>query len=63
MADEASEGSEFLSALTASLESFIHETLKDEQVECIRRIACKGRWFGRATDGIRQERHLPVNSE
>ena len=37
------EGSEFLSALTASLESFIHKTLKDEQVECIRRIVCKGR--------------------
>ena len=30
-------------ALTASLESFIHKTLKDEQVECIHRIACKGR--------------------
>ena len=42
-ADEASEESEFLSALNASLESFIHKTLKDEQIECIRRILCHGR--------------------
>ena len=33
--DEASEESEFLSALNASLAHFVHKTLKDEQVECI----------------------------
>ena len=32
---------EFLRALHASLESFVHKTLKDEQTECIRRIVCK----------------------
>ena len=44
--DEASEDSEFLSALNGSLESFVHKTLKDlkdEQIECIHRIACHGR--------------------
>ena len=41
--DEASEESEFLSALNASLQSFVHKTLKDEQIECIHRIACHGR--------------------
>ena len=38
-----SEESEFLSALNASLQSFVHKTLKDEQIECIHRIACHGR--------------------
>ena len=38
--DEASEESEFLSALNASLQSFVH---KDEKIECIHRIACHGR--------------------
>ena len=32
-----------MSALNASLESFVHKTLKDEQKECIRRIVCHGR--------------------
>ena len=32
-----------MSALIASLESFVHKTLKDEQIECIRRIVCHGR--------------------
>ena len=41
--DEASEESEFLSALNASLQSFVHKTLKDEQIECIYRIAFHGR--------------------
>ena len=41
--DEVSEDSEFLSALNASLQSFVHKTLKDEQIECIHRIACHGR--------------------
>ena len=41
--DEAREGSEFLSALNASLQSFVHKTLKDEQIECIHGIACNGR--------------------
>ena len=41
--DEASEESEFLSALTASLESFVHKALKDEQMECIHRFKCNGR--------------------
>ena len=37
--DEASEDSEFLSALNTSLQSFLHKTFKDEQKECIHRIA------------------------
>ena len=41
--DEASEESEFLSALNASLQSFVHKTLKGEQIECIHKIACHGR--------------------
>ena len=41
--DDASEESEFLSALNASLESFVHKALKDEQIECIHRIVCHGR--------------------
>ena len=41
--DEASEDREFLSALNASLQGFVHKTLKDEQVEYIHRIACHGR--------------------
>ena len=45
--DKASEESEFLSALNASLAHFVHKTLKDEQVECIRRIVCHERCFGR----------------
>ena len=44
--DEASEESEFLSALNASLHCFVHKTLKDEQIECIHRIACHERCFG-----------------
>ena len=32
-----------LSALTASPESFVHNALKDEQIECIQRIVCHGR--------------------
>ena len=39
----ASEESEFLSALNASLESFVQKALKDEQIECIHRIVCHGR--------------------
>ena len=41
--DDASEESEFLSALIASSESFVHKALKDEQTECIHRIVCHGR--------------------
>ena len=41
--DEASEESEFLSALNASPESFVYKALKDEQIECIHRIVCHGR--------------------
>ena len=59
--DEASEESEFLSVLNASLQSFVHKTLKDEQIECIHRIACHERdVFGGATDGIRQERFICI---
>ena len=29
--------------VNAPLESFVHEALKDEQIECIRRIVCHGR--------------------
>ena len=43
MSDDASEKSEFLSALNASLESFVQKALKDEQIECIHRIVCHGR--------------------
>ena len=43
--DEASEESEFLSALNASLAHFVHKALKDEQLECIRRILCHGSDF------------------
>ena len=41
--DKVSEESGFLSALNASLQSFVHKTLKDEQIECNHRIACHGR--------------------
>ena len=41
--DDANEESELLSALNASLESFVLKTLKDEQIECIRRFGCHGR--------------------
>ena len=41
--DDASEEGEFLSALNASPESFVHKALKDEQIECIHRIVCHGR--------------------
>ena len=41
--DDASEESEFLSALNASLERFVQKALKDEQIECIHRIVCHGR--------------------
>ena len=43
MSGEASEKSEFLSALNASLQSFVHKSLKDKQIECIHRIACHER--------------------
>ena len=43
MSDEAGKESEFLSALNASLQSFVHKTLKDKQIECIYRIAFHGR--------------------
>ena len=41
--DDPSEVSEFLSALNASPESFVHKALKDKQIECIRRIVCHRR--------------------
>ena len=41
--DDASKKSEFLSALNASLESFVQKALKDEQIECIHRIVYHGR--------------------
>ena len=41
--DEASEESDFLSALNASLAHFVHKNLKAEQVECIRRIVGHGK--------------------
>ena len=60
--DDATEESEFLSALNASPESFVHKALKVEQIECIHRIVCHGRkCFGHATDGIRQERFISIN--
>ena len=33
----------FSALLNASLQSFVHKTLKDEQIVCIHRIACHGR--------------------
>ena len=41
--DDVREESEFLSALIASSESFVHKALKDEPTECIHRIVCHGR--------------------
>ena len=41
--DDASKESEFLSALNASPENFVHKALKDEQIECNQRIVCHGR--------------------
>ena len=38
--DEVREESEFLSALNASLQNFVHKTLKDEKIECIFRMGC-----------------------
>ena len=64
--DDASEESEFLSALNASLESFVHKALKDEQRECIHRIVCHGRDVlavlrtGLGKSAIR-ERYISVN--
>ena len=40
--DEVSKEIEFLPALNASLQSYVHKTLKDEQIESIHRIACHG---------------------
>ena len=41
--DDASEESEFLSALNASSKSFVHKAIKDEQIECIHGIVYHGR--------------------
>ena len=41
--DDASEESEFLSALNAFPEGFVHKALEDEQIECIHRIVCHRR--------------------
>ena len=30
--------------INASLENFVHKALKDEQIECIHRIVCHGRY-------------------
>ena len=66
MSDDASEESEFLSALSASLESFVHKAFKDEQIECIHRIVCHGRDVlavlptGLGKSAIR-ERYISVN--
>ena len=57
--DDASEESEFLSALSASLERFVQKALKDEQIECIHMPW--ERCFGRATDGIGQECYMSIN--
>ena len=56
--------SKFVSALAASLEGFVHRTLKEQQRECIRRIVCeKKRCFRCASHGIRQKRHLSVDTQ
>ena len=41
--DDASEENEFLSALNASLESFVQKEINRKQIECIHRIVCHGR--------------------
>ena len=43
VSDEVREESKFLSVFNAALESFVHKTLKDEQIKCILRIVCHGR--------------------
>ena len=48
--------SEFVSALNAALEGFVHRTLKEQQRECVRRIVCD-------SHGIRQKRHLSVDTK
>ena len=40
MFDDANEESEFLSAINASPESFVHKALKDEQIEYNHKIVC-----------------------
>ena len=56
--------SKFVSALAASLEGFVHRTLKEQQRECIRRIVCeKKRCFRCASHGIQQKRHLSVDTQ
>ena len=62
--DDAGEESEFLSALIASSESFVHKALKDEQIERIHRIVCHGRdVLAVLPTGfiIRQERYISIN--
>ena len=60
--DDASEESEFLSALNASPESFVHKALKDEQIECIHGIVCRGRdVLAVLPTAIRQERYISIN--
>ena len=55
--DDASEESEFLSALNASLENFVHKALKMHSKNRMQWRRC----FGCVTDGIRQERYVSVN--
>ena len=45
--DDANKESKFLSALNASLESFVHKALKDEQIECILESYAMGEMFWR----------------
>ena len=42
--DEAIEDGKFLSALIFSLESFVHKTLKYEEIECFHRIVYHERY-------------------
>ena len=46
--------------VNASLESFVHKALKDEQIKCIHRIVCHGRDV-LAVLPTRQERYISVN--
>ena len=57
--DEASEESEFLSALNASLAHFVHK------LECIRRIVCHGRDFLAVlpTGFVKSAIHISVDSK
>ena len=51
----------FVSALDASLEGFVHRTLKEQQRECIRRIVCeKKKIFAVLPTGFGKSAFYPI---